>query len=717
MDTEEILSGKEFRQTLYHKQTLDYLAMFTKKETAGKEHTAQELIEMIHKRQTRSRTVKKIIKDYGIYHPATLAARALAEGYQKLDEKYLRKFAEIIRKTFPKDPTTGYYSGESMPVTAGIAHLTAAYTPDIPVCFVEGDISNTGGVNEFFFRRQPDNKVTSGRKMTDKVIHNMCVLAKETIEKKAGKHVEVHALRSGGDEMRFMVYGLEKEELDELLTEKLVPQFNDMTIRLGLNNIPHTKMGRLPGLGLVFGTVKLNGNSPAQIHDEISEQIKHRKEVDELLRYGVVNEDGINNYMQYYKDYLSKQNSTRRIDQKAADTREKEVRDLLKETRQLWIQMTTKDGIFYGKIKNTEIEKPQDFFKRLALDSEKEIKKLANVKIKPHTTNSIVPFQNEKVLEKIEPPPITRFRKALKSFAKALPNKPGEKENVFDRLAREAEPLKWDYDLNRYALLENVFEKYFPGHKESNYDQIATEYDKKAHTILLLIIKMMDYLGSGNPVSRTRTTRFLLPYAERLVTQEPQKVKILKFTLTNLSGLNSINYELGNGVLRELGSILLQKTTEFLGEYNTRRFDIYDCGNGTFSILLDGSIMDKGDVEKKDIRALRTAIQDAVKQNIIDKKVVGFAEATFAQVRKDRTNSKESAEIIKRLKKDLKEKHHDADTVKISELPHPREENRRVNLIFDNIIEITKNNVADIMEIVTEPILEDISRGIKRIRG
>jgi|GEM_PF-6078469 len=205
-----------------------------------------------------------------------------AEKNFSMDKKQIDALEKIFNKSFPTDEVTGYGSLATMPPIVGIAHYNAQGS-EYPVIMVEADVANLGGCNFAL----GDGDPAAGREKTDKLIYEMAKITQEALKKANRGNVQVHAVRSGGDELRLLIYGATQEEINNILKYQVVPQINIETAKLGLNDAKHTKMGKLPGVSISFGTSDIRGKTPAEIQMEIADQIELEKKIDSFMRFGL----------------------------------------------------------------------------------------------------------------------------------------------------------------------------------------------------------------------------------------------------------------------------------------------------------------------------------------------------------------------------------------------------------------------------------------------
>ena len=568
---------------LYRKETDAFLNMLNK--------YGQQTEESVFAEQLKS-------SDENRFHPISIAQKIIKS--QDLLEPDNQNFLEILNKIFSIDPTTGYFSIESMPVIVGLAHRNAKnHETDVPVCMIEGDIINMGGGNEVL-----------GYEGMDKLIHEMCRITREELQNaNSNKKIEVQAIRSGGDELRLVVYGLERQEIQETLRDKVYPKINLLTAKLGLNEVPHTKETecKTHGVGIAFGAVDLKKvNSETEMRDSLNKQIEYNKMIDGLMRFGVTDDKGIDKYIKdLYTPYLQ------RNDKEVSPEIIAERKEFLKEhaitAKNRWENLR-KSGVFGSKNNS-----PNEFFAYLAKDQDAARTNLNKIELAK--ADDIEPFDNTIVPIIIdEPDESIRLRRALKAFG-------------YEDFGNEDQMLlNWNKNKERYELTAGLKEKYL-------------QADNPDTPKLQLILNLMEMLDAPNPISRCRSSRFLEPDTLRYMRRMEQDMQVLKIELECLNGANAINPDLGDAVLREIGGIIRKAALPNNGR-------AYQLRNGEFAVLL------KKDCTPQEIDTIKQTINNQIYEKISNKAIIDFARETYANPR-IYSETSEAEKKLNCLKKDI----------------------------------------------------------------
>ncbi len=162
-----------------------------------------------------------------------------------------------------EEPLTGYKRKQFAPLVTGLAHLFGVLTAT-PVCVVEGDMSNMGNTNQHFRNLMalaqgvplsaiPDLPDTPAYQCTDQATRVVCGL----VQKKLEQHgVTVRGFRSGGDEIRLILFGATAAQAQQLIDRDVMPAVEEFTAQAGLQDHEYGKLGKLRlrsgfGLGLI----------------------------------------------------------------------------------------------------------------------------------------------------------------------------------------------------------------------------------------------------------------------------------------------------------------------------------------------------------------------------------------------------------------------------------------------------------------------------------
>lgn len=584
---------------MYQPETAKFLGLFARDDT-GK--TADEQLPELmgelkkifqiqtKKFNTAERTAQE--KKYGLLHPVVIAEAMLKKfGFSAEDNA---KLADIIAKAYPIDPTTEFYTKQSMPSIIGLAHLYAKETKDMPVCMVEGDFTNMAGCNKHFGK-----EFTDGKAVTDKLIHEVCAIVENAFK---GRAKEVHCIRAGGDETRLIVYGLQEQEVDKILKEHVQPQINLLAAKFGVHNIEHTKKQKLPGFGASFACVDLNQlRDPSIIKEKMDATIGARKIADARMRYGMVGNAGVDRYVDnYYKQELLDDGMT----PADAAARVKEylptLQRLAKAAKAQWEELAGQGGEYHTLAAHYKAKDPHDFFSKHEIANRTQrSNEFARIHIAPlPDARHAIPLWDTEVSEKpVEDPELLRLRKALKAFG-------------FTQAAEaDSSQLVWNRELHRHEFVPALQEE-----------------DPHRQRLQRMIVDLMDMFHAPDPSTRCKSTSLMIQDADDYI-RKHQGMRVMHIEVTNLTGLNNLNSNFADALLREVGK-QIKKTLVKYPHYEDRALashmadHVYYEGNGKFKVLLPPDYAHITEVEK--------ALQKTIKTEILQKSVMGFAEDTYA---------------------------------------------------------------------------------------
>lgn len=157
--------------------------------------------------------------------------------------------------TEPRDHVTGFFRAEQK---APVVARAQKYTADtgIPTYFVDADIANLGGINALF----KDNHTQANA-----VYRNLSDIFHDEISKAGG---QVISIRHGGDEISAVVVGASDASI-EAAKQRITQRVQDYSEQNGMQDLPHTKEGKAPGIGLHLGYTKIH---PEEHLDNIFER-------------------------------------------------------------------------------------------------------------------------------------------------------------------------------------------------------------------------------------------------------------------------------------------------------------------------------------------------------------------------------------------------------------------------------------------------------------
>lgn len=590
-------------------------------------------------------------------HPITVTKHVLKKRKLIPDKEEFAKISELIEKTYPVEGSTGLYAKQCMPVMVGLAHMLGqSEGNEIPVSLVEGDFSNMGGANRSHL----------GRQGTDKLIKLSCAMVKDCFTEYAMEHKMkppvVDGIRAGGDEVRFIVKGMPAERVQDVLATKVHPKMNLLAAEFGVHKTPHEKKNKLPGFGAAFGAVDLTDSRVRKsevIRATLNTQIEKRKDIDGMLRYGVIDAEGVDRFI---KNIIEPPLLEQKLPPEEMDKillKERADAKLRSEaTAELWAKMrsdTAFPKIFHG-VKTD----PQTFFDTYSKIQAKSIdSKLAGV----HVDNGMprVPFNDQDVKDLGDAPESMRLRKALSALG-------------FGELAKADALFQWDTELRRYDLT-NVRDREDP-------IKIPPERSK----VLRVAIELMRQYDSLDPSARCKTASLMTDDAVNFMKRHDihTGLRVVHFELGNMNGLNSVNYDLADAALRETSKYIQDGFIQNDHGMGTNIMDhLYHEGGGKYKVLLPS------DYSFNELKKVTDYVNEQLETNIRKRSITDFASLTYARPRLAKGVDRPSDEEILRLAKkdpdtiekiqalqerlDVVGKEKGKTLVLMSDIPHPKD--------------------------------------------
>jgi hypothetical protein len=293
---------------------------------------------------------------------------------------------------------------------------------------------------------------------------------------------------------------------------------------------------------------------------------------------------------------------SKQIEEKLPDARHQLIQKM-RRARIDWENLIGKDGAYeydYRRMsahaKHHTLTPPQFF----ALIAEEQHKDTVNIEIPPRLhIDQRIPFYHEKVIDRTEDPEMVRMRKALHKFG-------------FTKLA--------DVPLNLFM--------YDPKTRQYTRDTSGRPPDKEKARLQHMVVDMMHFFDTHDPASLCKADEFMVEDAKDFI-KKYGGMKVMQVEMRNLSGLNNINYELGNAALRETGNQIQRalRGSPGPGGMGVNIADhVYHKGGGNFMILLPPQYRDE-DV-KATVASLKKWMDGPA--GLANRPVVKFAFETFA---------------------------------------------------------------------------------------
>jgi len=594
--------------------------------------------------------------------PISIAHLLIEKARLNLDEEDLKSFHEIFAQSFPIDRETGFYEKSCKPLVAGLAHFNAK-TNKTPVCLIEGDFTNMGGANDSAL----------GREGTNKLIYKISQILKSSFANTfPDKAIEVHGVRAGGDEVQLAVYGLTKAEVDKVINEKIRPEINMLAAQFGVHDIAHKKIGKLPGFGAAFASVELGQReTTAAIRTALDSGVAQSKEEDGFLRFGLIDDERVNRYIEqiYVPLFKANHNNEEPSDDEKAQKRASLGR-YKESTKAYWQTLIAPGGEYHdeyeGFIKtNPASVSPHDFFNYQSEQNKGNVKQALEAIhlaeegiVQPPFFKTNIPFRDE-------PPEMQRMRMAFKQFS-------------LDKLVDGEPPLVWN-DEKRFLDLDRKRLNHVNG------------------PILRMIIDFYrHFIDAPDPASRAKTNRFRFFDADALKNHY-QGARIVEFEFQNLNGLNNLNYEIADAALRDTTKYITDglKTLKHPPEGIKSVADrIYNAGP-KFTVVLPP------EYTQEDVRALHKYVAGQIKTHIADCPIGKFAKNTYTCLRTEENTPKATKDEIAAMNAESKQKdialEKDIERVseglnknsrmpkklvKMSDVPHPKDPEKSIGIKF-----------------------------------
>ena len=198
-------------------------------------------------------------------------ALATPESNIRIDKAKRQMMDRLINGAIQKDKLTGFYAKTDCPLVTGLADLYRKTTGH-NVFRIDGDFSNMGGTNEFFRKelesRGWGRRKSDGFEYTDRLIALSSRMMYDIIDTAVKAYnsdgnspkAYLHPFRSGGDEIRFIVTGMDRNKTNVFMAacDKAMKKFISDN-HLGSHDNP--KDARRPGFGFEMAAVQLGGNS------------------------------------------------------------------------------------------------------------------------------------------------------------------------------------------------------------------------------------------------------------------------------------------------------------------------------------------------------------------------------------------------------------------------------------------------------------------------
>jgi hypothetical protein len=202
--------------------------------------------------------VKQLWQEKGFQSPNDLKAMLIDKYLPDADPKVKDYIRQIESARGAPEATTGYLGKEHAYIATGLAHLYAKETGR-PIAMVEADFSNMGGTNDHFTamlkaERPPQEGQTEeqisranaeikkqGMHMTDQAVGLLCKSLTSDLAAELPTGAKIVPIRTGGDEIRIIVTGVEDKAELARLTAVMHAGVEQHVAAMGLQDHAHLK--------------------------------------------------------------------------------------------------------------------------------------------------------------------------------------------------------------------------------------------------------------------------------------------------------------------------------------------------------------------------------------------------------------------------------------------------------------------------------------------
>ena len=248
--------------------------------------------------------VKAIWHRRGFNTPAELKAQLIEKYNPDADPKVIQYIRQVESARTSPEATTGYLGKELAYITTGLAHLYARETGK-PIAMVEADFSNMGGTNLHFERLlRQDDAVGSESEikrlamhLTDRAVALLCKSLTTELRGELPPGARIMPIRTGGDEVRLLVSGVEDAAQMQRLTDLMHANIEKHVAAMGLQDHPHLKAPGDPvrnGFGIALAMQDLREvRNPETLVQELDARIKVAKSDLGMYRLGIFDEEAL----------------------------------------------------------------------------------------------------------------------------------------------------------------------------------------------------------------------------------------------------------------------------------------------------------------------------------------------------------------------------------------------------------------------------------------
>ncbi len=302
------MTGKgEWQQVLEGDSVDRFLAAFTLDDRQRAKilqmQPAADLTHLPANKQQVMDDVKDIWHHHGFLTPAETQAELIKKYLPDADRRVHDFIRDVELSRNKPETVTGYLSKEHAYLATGLAHMYALQT-DMAMTMIEVDFSNMGGTNNYFRQTLAaeagvmpgDIDPRKAEGLTDRAVR---LLSAGMVSDITTLHPEerVIAIRTGGDELRLLVTGIDDPMEQAVLTDDLHANIERRVAAMGLQDHPHLKAPEDPrrngfGAALAVQDMKLITNTGTLIQ-ELDARITEAKNQIGMMRIGLIDREAV----------------------------------------------------------------------------------------------------------------------------------------------------------------------------------------------------------------------------------------------------------------------------------------------------------------------------------------------------------------------------------------------------------------------------------------
>lgn len=308
-----------------------------------------------------------------VLHPAELRSALLEKYMPDADPKMLEIVNQVERSRYQPETMTGYLEKQHLGILSSLGHLYAQSTGQ-SISMVEVDYSNMGGTNEHFRAQMAEEQGVDAQDLpVEQAFHltdlSACLIAKtiqSEMEDVLNDGQTILPIRAGGDELRLIVTGLNKDDYHDVM-KTIHEKIEDHMANLNLHDHVHLKDKTNPyknGFGAAISIVDMRGINPATVVHDADEEIKAQKAILGRIRHGEIDQDGTQKVFEaYFQDHPERVPDGKDITTHARDMTDQALEQAKQRQQQFQEMKSATPGSIAAKVQYME-----DSIKALAID-------------------------------------------------------------------------------------------------------------------------------------------------------------------------------------------------------------------------------------------------------------------------------------------------------------------------------------------------------------